>query len=276
MSTQITLWEGNLPTRIPTGASSPETILPYANSRQLTNRDRAQIISTFNSGSFEMVSNFVWNKAISSLKAQLGRLGTAFIAEMLDRADIPDDASIAQVLTDFETLRLAYELGVITNTGFLRLKHAFETIVHFGQLPPEEADDVEMSQIEALGIIRACIENVLGQNKIDVAVDFKKFRDGLETQVFDREGAEVSQLAASPYFFRRASTRILLALVKSSAGAQLENVLGNANLIIPILWSELAPQERFQIGRAYSETVADGRTQAASGLKKNVAESQGI
>ena len=276
MSEEITLWEGSGLARIPPAARAPEEILTYANPRQLSVRDRSQIVHAFNSNSFEMASIFIWNKAISSLKAQLSNLGTAFIAEMLDRPDIEPGDSISRVLTDYDALRLARELGVVGSTGYLRLKQSFDLIVHFGQLPPEEAEDAEMSINEAVGIVRACVETILGQNKIDVAVDFKKFRDNLESSVFEKSDEEVSVLCNSPYFFRRASVRILLALVKSDTGAQLENALGNANLIIPLIWNGLLPPERFQIGRAYSEIVADGKTQAASGLKKILLKVRGF
>ncbi|HEV2221816.1 MAG TPA: hypothetical protein VGR84_02330 [Candidatus Acidoferrales bacterium] len=276
MSSEIILWEGAGLAKIPANETTPEQILTHANSRQLNARDRSQIIYAFNNQSYEMVSNFIWNKATSSLKAQLGRLGTAFIAEMLDRPDIPPDASITQVLTDYDALRLAKELGVVNPTGYLRLKHSFDLIAHFGQLSAEDADDSEFSINEAVGVIRACVETILGQDKIDVAVDFKAFRDGLESTVFDRNSTEIKHVESSPYFFKRASVRILLALVKSKSGAQLENALGNANLIIPLLWSELFPPERFQIGRAYSETVADGKTQAASGLRKVLLKVRGF
>jgi hypothetical protein len=276
MSEEITLWEGGGLARIPAKAKSPEEILPFANPRQLSQRDRTQIINAFNHESYEMASNFIWNKAISSLKAQLASLGTAFIAEMLDRPDISPEASIAQVLTDYEALRLARELGAVNSTGYLRLKQSFDRIVHFGQLPPEEADDAEMTVEEAVGVVRACVETILGQTKIDAAVDFKKFRDNLESGVFDKDEKEITRLVGSPYFFKRASIRILLALIKSGAGAQLENALGNANVIIPMIWSELLPPDKFQIGRVYSEIVADGKTQAASGLKKILLKVKGF
>lgn len=276
MSGEITLWEGTGLARIPANATTPETILSHANPRQLSSKDRTQIAYAFNNHSYEMASNFIWNKAISSLKAQLSRLGTAFIAEMLDRPDIPAEASIAQVLTDYDALRLARELGAVSTTGYFRLKQSFDRIAHFGQLAPEESEDAEMSVDEAVGVIRACVETILGQNKIDVALDFKKFRDSLESSVFDKTDPEITRLEDSPYFFKRASIRILLALVKSNSGAQLENALGNANLIIPLVWSQLLPPERFQIGRAYSEIVADGKTQAASGLKKILVKVRGF
>jgi hypothetical protein len=276
VSQEIMLWEGAPLARIPAKARTPEEILPHANPRQLSPKDRTQIIYAFNNHSYEMVSNFIWNKAISSLKVQLGRLGTAFIGEMLDRPDIAAGASIAQVLTDYDALRLARELGAVSRTGYFRLKEAFDRIAHFGQLAAEEDDDAEMTGDEAIGVIRACVETILGQSRIDAAVDFKEFRDHLESGVFDDDDAEITRLETSPYFFKRASIRILLALVKSNTGAQLENTLGNANLIFPLIWPELLPPERFQIGRAYSEIVADGKTQAASGLKKILVRVRGF
>ena len=276
MTEEITLWEGTGLARIPASARTPEAILPFANSRQLSERDRSQIIYAFNNQGYEMASNFIWSKAISSLKAQLATLGTGFISEMLDRADISEGAVLSRVLTDYDALRLARELGVVTNTGYFRLKQAFDRIAHFGQIGPEESDDVAMSADEALGVIRACVGAILGQNKIDVAVDFKKFRNNLESRVFDKDDNEISRLATSPYFFRRASIRILLALIKTKGGAQLENALGNANVVVPLLWSELLPPERFQIGRAYSEIVGDGKAKAASGLKRILVRVKGF
>src|SRR4051812_21011308 len=119
MSDQLILWQSQTPKKIPVSATTPDKILPFADSRQLSSRDSNQIISAFNGGHYEMVSSFVWTKALASLKAQLGKLGIAFISEMLDRPDIDGTLSIDQVLTDFEALRLAKELGVISGTGAL-------------------------------------------------------------------------------------------------------------------------------------------------------------
>jgi hypothetical protein len=276
MSKEIALWQGTGLARIPANARTPEEILAHANTTQLSQKDRTQIVFAFNNESYEMASTFIWTKSISSLKAQLGRLGTAFIAEMLDRSDISADASVAHVLTDYDALRLAREIGAVSSTGYFRLRQAFERIAHFGQLSSEDGDEAEMSMEEATGVVRACVEGILGQTKIDVALDFKQFRDHLESEVFDRRDSEIIRLEESPYFFKRASVRILLALVKSNTGAQLENALGNANLIFPLIWTELLPADRFQIGRAYAEVVADGKTQAASGLKKILVKVKGF
>jgi hypothetical protein len=270
------LWQPKQPVRIPANASTPAKILPFADSRQLNARDKIQIITAFQSEHYEMVSSFVWTKALASLKAQLGKLGTAFIAEMLDRADIDGSLSIDQVLTDFEALRLAKELGVITGTGALRLRQSLERLMHFGQLSNDEADDAQMTADEAVGVVRACVENILGQERIDAALDFKAFRDDLENRLYSEDDDDIQTLLASPYFFQRASVRILLALIKSKRSAQLEHSLANANLIFPLLWQGLLGPEKYQIGRAYGEVTDEGKSTAAAGLKKVLLKVRGF
>src|SRR5260370_17771023 len=98
--------------------------MPFANLRQLTTRDKNQIVSAFENHHYEMVSSFVWNKALSSLKAQLGKLGAAFISEMLDRPDIDISSSIDHALTDYEALRLRQAVCVITEHTSLTFRHA--------------------------------------------------------------------------------------------------------------------------------------------------------
>jgi len=269
----LTLWTGNTPVRLPAKALARD-IVPIA--RQLTVRDRTQILSAFESGHYEMVATFVWNKALTSLKAQLGKLGPGFISEMLDRPDIDQGSPIEQKLTDYEALRLAEELGVVRGTGAFRLRQAFERITHFGSLQSEEAEEEEFAAEEAIGVLRACVENVLGFERIEAALDFKRFRDSLVSQVLLDSDESIEKLKRSPYFFPRACMRILLSLIKGSAGAQLENALANANLIVPEIWAILLQPERYQVGRAYSELIASGHSTAASGLKKLLLKVRGF
>jgi hypothetical protein len=65
-------------------------------------------------------------------------------------------------------------------------------------------------------------------------------------------------------------------LIKSRTGAQLENALGNANVIVPMLWNRLLGPERFQVGRAYAEVTSEGKSTAASGLKKLLLKVRGF
>jgi hypothetical protein len=133
-----------------------------------------------------------------------------------------------------------------------------------------------MTQDEAVGVVRACIQGVLGYQNIDVAIDFKKFRVALEEQTLAENDEYVQKLLGSPYFYYRTTLRILLTLIKSCIGAQLEYSLANANVIIPLIWIGLKQPEKWQVGRVYAELFSDGKTMAVSGLKKLLLKVKGF
>ena len=243
---------------------------------QLSTKDQRQIIKTFEDESYEMVSTYIWTKAINSLKNQLGNMGMSFVAEMLDRPDINEHTNLQQAISEFEAIRLAEELGVISGTAAFRLKQAMETVTHFNQSELDDDAENELSEDEAKLIIRSCVQGVLGYKKIDAAIDFKNFRTELEAATLTEESPYIFKLIQSPYFFHRATIRILLSSVKASSGAQLENALANSNLIIPKIWNNLKHPEKYQVGRSYSELFADGKTKAASGLKQVLLKVKGF
>jgi hypothetical protein len=234
---------------------------------QLSTKDQNQIIKTFEEGSYEMVATYIWNKAISSLKNQLGKMGVSFIAEMLDRPDINAHSNLQQAISEFEAIKLAEELAVISGTAAFRLKQAMETVTHFNQPELEDDPENELTEEETKTIIRSCIEGSLRYSKIEAPIDFKNFRHDLEEITLTEDNPNIIKLVQSPYFFQRTTLRILLSIVKTSSGAQLENSLANSNLIIPRIWSNLKHPERYQVGRSYSELYSDGKSKAASGLK---------
>ena len=168
----------------------------------------------------------------------LEALGIDFIAEMLDRSDIRGDAQIHEVLTDYEAVRLAEELGMFGSTLGLRLRQNLELVAHFTHRPADAAED-EMMPEEALGVLRTCVQTVLGQDNLEVAVEFAAFRDRLEQSILEDDAPEIDALASSPYFYQRTVLRILLAGSKSTRGARLENVLANLNTLLPSIWPDL-------------------------------------
>lgn len=271
---ELVIWQNNTLPVLPKKVKKIEDMVTYGIQLQL--KDKKQIISAFHNEAYEMVSTYTWTKAITSLKNQLSMMGISFIAEMLDRPDINEHSNLQQAISDFEAIRLAEELGVISGTSAFRLKQAMETVIHFNQTDLEEDDENEMTEDEAKTIVRSCIQGILGYNKIEAAIDFKNFRIELEDSTLDENNPYILKLIQSPYFFHRTVIRILLSIVKTSSGAQLENALINSNTIIPLIWESLKHPEKWQIGRTYSELFTDGQTKAASGIKKVLLKVKGF
>lgn len=233
--------------------------------KQLTPREQAQLVSAFTAGLYEIGATFVWSRTMAGLKGRLATLGVDFIAQVLDRPDIRPNAEIHEVLTDYEAVRLAEEFGMIGGTQALRLRHTLEIIAHFANRQSD--DDDGMMPEEAVSALRICVQAVLGHDDLDVAVEFADFRRRLETTLLSDESPEVEGLVESAYFFKRTVLRTLLAGCKSSRSAQLETILANLNLLLPLIWETLKDPDRYSVGRAYAELHAEGQRIASSGLR---------
>jgi hypothetical protein len=252
---------------IPKNVNTPSEIVEYGVAT-LSKRDVHAIVSGFKAGSYEMVSTFVWAKAAATLKKQVAALGMEFVGEMLRRPDLNDEANPTTSISDYEAISLAEDLGMVTATQGLRLKQSMQLVYHFTNLDQPASEDEQLHQEEAISILRTCITSILGKDKFEAAIKFAEFRNVLVERTLKAEDGDVSALMASPYFFLRTTLSTLIAKVKGAQGAQLEHAVGNAGVLIPLLWDRIKAQERWQIGQAYAEASAAGNRLAVAGLKK--------
>jgi hypothetical protein len=260
--TTLSIWEPNRPLDISATASPGEIA---AQAKALSERDISSIALAFQNGSFEMVSTFVWTRAITGLKKQIASLGMEFVGEMLGRPDINENSDPKTSIGELDAISLAEDLGMITTTEALRLKHALELVSHFAD--PENAVQDQMNPEEAVGILRACVVSILGNPHIKPPIQFAELRMALENESISSEDARVSQVAESPYFIQRTTLSVLLSLLKTAKGAQLEHAVGNTNVFLPRIWESLRKPERWQVGQTFAEVHSAGKHSAAVGLK---------
>jgi hypothetical protein len=83
-------------------------------------------------------------------------------------------------------------------------------------------------------------------------------------------------LRSSPYFFLKLTISVLMNAAKVNIGAQLEHTLANINVVIPQIWERLRDTEKWQVGHAYAEAYADGKTTAVAGLKSALLQVRGF
>ena len=273
---ELALWQPKDVQILPANAKKPAEIVPFA--RQLSTRDRNQVVHGFKAGNYEMAVNFVWIKAMASLKRELATVGMRFLGEMLGRPDLSEDVDVVDSITDREAIRLAEELGVVSLTEAMRLRQSQELVAHFSKLDPSliDAEGIEMEELEAITTLKTCVRNILGKPKIQVATEFVEFREALESRTLDSEDLQIKSLLTSPYFFRRLTISILLSVIDEASGAKLEHSLANMNVILPLLWDGLRDTEKWQVGRTYAEVHSEGKTTAMGGLRKALLKVEGF
>ncbi|MBN2897481.1 MAG: hypothetical protein JXO44_01805 [Clostridia bacterium] len=270
----IVLWQPESGELIPASAKTPSEISNYA--AQLSVRDKKQIVSAFEAGHFEMGINFLWGKTSTALKKELSAVGIGLIGEMLGKADVDEDDDVEDIMTTKESIILAEELGIVSKTDAMRLKHTYELITHFSRLELEESDSEEIDESEAISSLKACIKAVLGRPKVEVAKKFVEFREALEGESLSEDDPRVDMLRSSPYFFNKLTVSVLMNAAKKNTGANLEHALANINVLIPAIWSKLRESEKWQVGHAYAEAFADGKTTSVGGLKSALLKVKGF
>ena len=274
MNKNIVLWQPENGQLIPSGAKTPTTITKYA--VQLSTRDKKQIVSAYESGHFEMAVTYLWGKTVTALKKELSTVGVSLLGEMIGKTDVDEDDDVEDILTTKDAIRLAEELGIVSSTDSIRLRHTYELITHFSQLETDERDTEEIDESEAIASLKSCIRGVLGRPKVEVAKKFIEFREALEGETLTGEDTRVQMLKGSPYFFHKLTVNVLMSATKKNTGAQLEHALANANILIPTIWGNLRETEKWQIGHTYAEVYADGKTSAVSGLKSALLKVKGF
>ena len=277
-SNAIKVWSPTDVVIIPSGEDTPNAIVQYAKAT-LSKRDMRSIITGFDADGYEMVSTFVWTKAAAAMKKQLATLGMEFVGEMLGRPDLDEDSDPTTSIADHEVITLAEDLGMITTTQALRLKHAQQLVAHFASLGGiEDSDDADesMQKEEAVTLLRTCVTSILGKQRFDAAVSFATFRSRLTADILKVEDEDVNAIVNSPYFFVRTTLSVLLSMIRTEKGAPLENAVGNIMLLLPLLWNRLRQTEKWQIGQVYAEVNAAGKRYASTGLKKALVDVKGF
>lgn len=142
--------------------------------------------------------------------------------------------------------------------------------MHFTKLEQQEAEEDredQMSREEALMLLKPCITSILSRPNFEGAIRFADFRKALGDRTLKANDSDVQTIAGSPYFFVRTTLSVLLSLVKTTKGAIQEHAVGNASLLLSLLWQRLREPEKWQVGQAYAEMNASGNRIAATGLK---------
>lgn len=274
-TSESTVWGNPIEPTMPANIDKPEEIVHYA--VQLSDREKKQVCNAYTAESYELVAPFVWGKAISTLKRELGKLGVVFVAEMLDKSGVTHDADINDVINEREAITLAEELGMIDKTQAMRWRNNMEIVNHFTQRESEN-DSAPMERFEAIGLLQTSVSSILSKPSVDVAVPFVNFRESLENKTIQAGDTVCNNLLSSPYFFRRLSLNIMLSGIRTKIGAQMEHLLANLNTLLPLLWPSLLDTEKWSVGNTYYELYGNGIQMSAQteGLKRALLKVKGF
>lgn len=260
------LWKIDSKDVIPANVMDVKTIVPYSNPTNLTEQQQNNIIAAFNSHAYDMAAEYVWKKAITNLREHILELGEEFVGELIQRPEVGTKVSMESVLTDYNVIVIAEQLGMISHAGALDLRQAFETIQFYfsSQAAKEEA---VLDALKVTTIIKSCVTNILSQPNMEIAVDFSNFRNRLFDENIPAKDPQLVQLVNSSLFIVRTVTTILASSIKTKDGAVQEHILNNFKVILPLIWDKISSDDKWRIGALYKDVVSDGDMKSAVMIK---------
>ena len=239
MNEIIRPWEASAQNSMPANIKDIKGIVEYGNNN-LTLKQQKQIVGAYNMEAYDMAAEYAWKKAIIKLRNSLASLGMDFIAEFVQRDDVDEYTPIENVLTERATIDLAERLGVINSTGALHLRQAQELVNHY----LSAKSDKEMSAIDSLSVIRPCVEYILSEPNVKVAVAFSEFRSRLLNEDLTLKDTAVAQVINSPLFYIRTVITILLSAIKKNKLIVQEHALVNITMLLPEVWGKLSSSDK--------------------------------
>ncbi len=244
------------------------TLISY--NRCLPQKDADKIVRAYDNQLYDMAAEYIWSRTINTLKKNIMKFGADFVAEMLDR---PDTLSVEDI-SEYEIITLSADLGFINKTAKIEFLQFSEIIQHYmSNDEPEE----EFPVTKVTDIVRSCIKNVLGFEKVEYEMPFTAFRNRLKTEHITQEHELYVQLLPAPYFYKRTVFRTLMNLAKTTEdSAEREIVLANLITIIVEIWQALTSEDKWIVGRAYAQSMNDGDSKLVIALKSVLLKVKGF
>lgn len=267
---ELKLWGGNN-NQLVIIQEADNTISLLQQAVALTHAEQHKIIRAIENELYDMATEYIWKRTISNLKECILKFGTEFVLEMLGR-DADPYLNIDDILTESETINLAKELGIIDSSAQLLLMQQQQLINHFSSKNATS----EMPAVSARACIDYCIRYVL-YREVDYDIEFTNFRKRLYTETINEDDAQVSLIINSEYFYIKTVMRTLINLIKTlPVGGELDNALNNFQMFMMAVWDFLLSDDKYQIGKLYSEVVSAGNKKIAGPIKSALSKVRGF
>ena len=250
-------------------------VIPFSSDNSLTPAQQKQISLAMNAGAYDMASEYVWKKSITRLKETIAELGIDFIANLLQRTDIDAYTPLESVLTDYTTIKLAEQLGMINYRSAMKLRQALELLQYFFSSNSQAAGE-QLKATEAMSIISDCIEYILNVPNISIDIEFSDLQKRLVSEDIKEKDVQIEGLRKSSLFFIRTVCTILSTTIRKEQGAELEHSLNNLAMLLPLIWDKLGKDEKWNLGALYRDVVSAGNTKAATGVKTALSSVHGF
>lgn len=219
-------------------------------------------------GLFDAALNYLWNETIKQLRIRVINGDINYFYDVVisdDRRKKFNSQEDLLRLDDFDLIKGALEIGLITQIGYMNLEFIRYMRNWASAAHPNQA---ELTGLNLISWLETCIKEVISTPPSSIQIKIHKLLSNIKSEVINEVQAE-----AIVSFFTELSIEKADALAKGFFGIYIDEktsqqTRNNINNLAPELWTIISEEVKVNFGIRYATFLANGDNKAKEEAKR--------
>ncbi len=218
----------------------------------------SKFIAGVASGLFDAALNYLWDETILQIRKRIIQYDLEYFYDNAvsgDKRKRVKDASDLVKIDDYELIKGAKEIGLISEVGFKHLEYINYMRNWVSAAHPNQND---ITGLQLISWLETCVKEVISLPISNISIQIKQLLSKIKTN--NISNSEAHEIAV---FFTNITQEQINNLVSGFFGIYTKSdtdsqVLQNINRLLPLIWDRVDEDTRNSFGLKYGNFVANG------------------
>lgn len=218
----------------------------------------SKFIAGVASGLFDAALNYLWDETILQIRKRIIQYDLEYFYDNAVSGDkrkrVKDESDLVKI-DDYELIKGAKEIGLISEVGFKHLEYINYMRNWVSAAHPNQND---ITGLQLISWVETCVKEVISLPVSNISIQIKQLLSKIKTN--NISNTEAHEIAV---FFTNITQEQISNLVSGFFGIYTKSdtdsqVLQNINRLLPLIWDRVDEDTRSSFGLKYGNFVANG------------------
>lgn len=218
----------------------------------------SKFIAGVASGLFDAALNYLWDETILQIRKRIVQYDLEYFYDNAVSGDkrkrVKDESDLVKI-DDYELIKGAKEIGLISEVGFKHLEYINYMRNWVSAAHPNQND---ITGLQLISWLETCVKEVISLPISNISIQIKQLLSKIKTNSISN--SEAHEIAV---FFTNITQEQVSNLVSGFFGIYTKTdtdsqVLQNINRLLPLIWERVDEDTRNSFGLKYGNFVANG------------------
>lgn len=217
----------------------------------------SKFIAAAASGLFDAALNYLWDETIIQIRKRVIQYDLQYFFDNAATGDkrkrLKDESDLPK-LDDYELIKGAKEIGLISDLGFKHLEYINYMRNWASAAHPNQN---EVTGLQLISWLESCVKEVITLPISNIAIEIKQLLAGIKTtEISDQDAQEIG------IFFTNLTQEQVNNLVSGFFGIYTKTdadskTIKNINKLLPLIWNRVDEDTRYSFGLKYGNYAAN-------------------